>query len=307
MIPNQLQKGDIIGVIAPSSPVYPSKLEDINNSIILMEQAGFQIQFANHTFSNSLGYSATVQEKAEDIHQMFADSNIKAIFCCTGGFNSNSLFEYLDDKIIQNNPKILCGFSDSTSLLNNIWQKTGLVTFHGSTFKSLTSWETDYGYQEVMKRFVTGDLALGQATDNDHTIQEGVAEGILIGGNLSLMAWMSSGKYAVDFTNKILFIEELGEESEPAMISHCLYHMKQNGVFDAIKGLWLGNYEHLSGITLERIVKDVIANEYDFPIIQSNYFGHTDKKTVIPIGIKAKIDTSKERKIQLQEPCVTGK
>ena len=77
--------------------------------------------------------------------------------------------------------------------------------------------------------------------------------------------------------------------------------MKQNSVFDLIKGLWIGNYEHESGISLEKIVLDTLENDIKFPIVKCNYFGHTEKKTVIPIGIKARIDTSKSKKIELIE------
>ena len=80
--------------------------------------------------------------------------------------------------------------------------------------------------------------------------------------------------------------------------------MKQNGVFNRIKGLWIGNYEHESGVTLEKIIMDVLGDDYKFPIIKSNNFGHTETKTVIPIGTKAKIDTTKDIKIELIENCV---
>lgn len=85
------------------------------------------------------------------------------------------------------------------------------------------------------------------------------------------------------------------------MISNYLYKLKQNEVFENIKGIWIGNYEHESGITLEQIIKDVLDGEYSFPIIKSNNFGHGLLKTVIPIGTKAKIDTEKEQKIELIE------
>ena len=85
------------------------------------------------------------------------------------------------------------------------------------------------------------------------------------------------------------------------MISNYLYKCKQNGVFDNIKGLWIGNYEHDSKITLEKIVLDVIEDEYNFPIIKSDNFGHGTLKTVIPIGVKARIDTKIDEKIKLIE------
>lgn len=304
MIPNKLRKGDTIGIIAPSGPITKQKIEDINNSILLMENTGFKIQFSKNAFSNSLGYSASVEEKAEDINNMFKNPDIKAIICGTGGNNSNSLFEYIDYEIIKKNPKIICGFSDNTSILNMIYEKTGLITFSGATFKSLTSWETDYGYKEIINRFVYEKIELGQEDDEYITIKQGISEGKLIGGNFSRISNLICGKYKLDFKDKILFIEETGYESEPADLSYYLYYMKQNGIFEQIKGIWIGNYEHETGISLEQVVLDVLKDKYDFPIIKSNNFGHTDRKTVIPIGTKARIDTNKKCKIELLEKCV---
>lgn len=302
MIPERLRKGDYIGLIAPSSPVDKEDLEVINQSILLMESTGFNVKFAKNALLNTTGYGITAKERAEDINDMFGDKDIKAIFCISGGFNSNSTFDYLDYDKIKINPKIICGFSDSTSILNAIYAKTGLVTFHGATFKALTSWQTSYSYEEVIKRFVEGGLALGQADDEFTTIQAGKCKGALVGGNLSLISEMVAGNYAIDFTDKILFIEELFLETPPELASNYLYHMKQNGIFDKIKGIWIGNYD--GSISLERILLDTLEGEYKFPIIKSNNFGHTDRKTVIPIGTMAKIDTNTDRKIELLEECV---
>ncbi len=100
-----------------------------------------------------------------------------------------------------------------------------------------------------------------------------------------------------------MFIEDLGFESPPGFISNYLYKMKQNGVFEKIKGLWIGNYEHESMIALEQIVMDTLDNP-KFPIIKSDNFGHGTFKTVIPIGTKARIDTNVKEKIKLIENCI---
>lgn len=110
------------------------------------------------------------------------------------------------------------------------------------------------------------------------------------------------GKYLLDFNNKILFIEELSIESYPEMVSNYLYKMKQNGVFEKITGIWVGNYD--GSVALEKILLDTLEDEYKIPIIKSNNFGHTEKKQVIPIGTMAKIDTNKQEKIELIEKCV---
>lgn len=302
IVPERIKKGDKIGIIAPSNPITEESIEKINNSILLMESSGYKIEFGKYVFKNTLGYGATAKEKAEDINNMFRNPEIKAIFCASGGANSNSTFEYLDYEIIKNNPKIICGFSDSTSLTNIITQKTGLVTFSGATFKALTSWATPYSYEQVIKKFQQGSMLLGEEDDEFITIKEGITEGKLIGGNLTLTASMCTREYSIDFTDKILFIEELCLESYPEMVSHYLYQMKQNKVFDKIRGIWVGNYD--GSVALEKILLDTLDEKYNFPIIKSNNFGHTEKKQVIPIGTKARIDTSKKVKIELLEPCV---
>ena len=304
MIPNKIKPGDTIGVIAPANVILEDDETYIQKSSQLFEELGYKIKFGTYVRTNSLGYGATAKQKAEDINSMFADKEVKAIICVKGGEDSNTTFDYIDYAIIQKNPKILCGFSDITSILNAIYAKTGLVTFHGATFKSLSSWETDYSFKEILKRFQDKSLELGTKEDKYTTIQEGIAEGVLIGGNLSLTTKLVSGKYYLDFQDKILFLEELGYESNPNLVNNNLYYMKQNGVFDKINGIWLGNYEHESQIAIEKILLDVLDGEYNFPIIKSNNFGHCEQKTVIPIGCKAKIDTTKERKILLLEDCV---
>ena len=299
IVPDKLKKGDIIGVVAPSNPIIGDNIEEIEKAKEIIEADGFRVKFSENLFSNTNIYSGTAREKAEDINNMFADKDVKMIWCAKGGNNSNSTFEYLDFDIIKNNPKIICGYSDITSITNIITEKTGLVTFSSTNFKTIATDETDYSYKQALNRFVQGSLEFGQ---NDFKIiKNGEAEGKLIGGNLSLIRGLVCGKYKVDFTDKILFIEELGYETDPAMVSNNLYYMKQNGVFDKIKGLWIGNYEHESGIALEKIVLDCIEEKYNFPIIKSNNFGHIEKKEVIPIGTKAKI---KNGKIKLIEKCI---
>ena len=304
ILPERLKIGDTIGVIAPSNPIIGDNIEELEQARKIVEKDGFKVKYSKNLFSNSNEYSSSAKEKAQDINDMFADKEVKMIWCAKGGENSNSTFEYIDYELIKQNPKIICGYSDITSLTNMITEKTGLVTFSGTNFKTIATDETDYSYKEAIKRFVDADLKIGQKGEEYKTIQEGIAEGELVGGNLSLTRAMVSGNYSIDFTDKILFLEELGFETGPALASNYLYYMKQNGIFDKIKGLWIGNYQHESGIELEKIIMDVLGNEYKFPIIKSNNFGHIETKTVIPIGTKAKIDTSKEAKIELIENCV---
>lgn len=303
IVPEKLKKGDLIGVVAPSNPIIDNNIEEIQAAKKIMENLGFKVRFATNLFANSNKYGASAREKAQDINEMFEDKNVKMIWCAKGGENSNSTFEYLDFDLIKQNPKIICGYSDITALTNIITQKTGLITYSSTNFKTIATDETDYSLKQVINRFVDGNLRLGEETDYK-IIQKGNVEGQLIGGNLSLIRSLTSGKYNIDFTDKILFLEELGFETCPSLANNYLYYMKQNDVFKKIKGIWLGNYTHESKITLEQILLDVIGNEFDGPIIKSDNFGHIEKKIVIPIGINAKIDTSKKIPIELLEKCV---
>lgn len=304
LLPSKLKIGDTIGVVAPSSPIIGNNIEELNKAKKIVERSGFKVKYSKNLFSNTNGYSSTAKEKADDINEMFADKEVKMIWCAKGGNNSNSTFEYLDYELIKKNPKIICGYSDITSITNMITEKTGLVTFSGTNFKTIATDETDFSYKQALNRFVNGSLELGTENEEYITIQEGKTSGELIGGNLSLIRGMVAGKYSLDFTDKILFLEELGFETDPAGTSNNLYYMKQNGIFDKIKGLWIGNYEHESGISLEKIITDVLEGEYKFPIIKSNNFGHIERKIAIPIGTKAEINTNEKVKIKLVENCV---
>ena len=306
MIPSKLKKSDTIGVIAPSNYIEKDDLEYINASIALMEASGFKVKFGKYVFEDTLGYGTSPEKRAADINWAFKDDEVKAIMCVKGGEDSNTTLDYIDYEMIKKHPKIICGFSDNTSILNAIHEKTGLVTYHGPTFKSLTSWETGYAYKQFIKTFAenTESLIMGEPEDEYTTIQAGQATGELVGGNLSLFTKLVCGKYAVNVQDKILFLEELGFEAAPEMVNSNIYYLKQNGVFDRIAGLWIGNYEHPSKVSIEKIIKNAIEDEYKFPIIKSDNFGHIDKKIIIPIGTKAEINTNEKIKIKLVEKCV---
>ena len=306
MIPTKLKKGDTIGVIAPSNYIEKDDLEYINASIALMEASGFKVKFGKYVFEDTLGYGTSPEKRAADINWAFKDDEVKAIMCVKGGEDSNTTLDYIDYEMIKKHPKIICGFSDNTSILNAIHEKTGLVTYHGPTFKSLTSWETGYAYKQFIKTFAenTESLIMGEPEERYTTIQAGQATGELVGGNLSLFTKLVCGKYAVNVQDKILFLEELGFEAAPEMVNSNIYYLKQNGVFDRIAGLWIGNYEHPSKVSIEKIIKNAIGDEYKFPIIKSDNFGHIDKKIIIPIGTKAEINTNEKIKIKLVEKCV---
>ena len=295
MLANKLKKGDTIGVVCPSDKVNNEDIPEIKEAERLLKKRGYNVVFGKNVYKNTTGYGATAKEKAEDINEMYANKNINAIMSLKGGFNSNSVYEYLDLNTIKSNNKIICGYSDSTSYINYIHEKTGNIGFIGPNFKSLNAPDTNYYLlDEMLKRLENNYYDL--ATDNNEfrMIKEGQAVGELVGGNLSLTTGLID---EIDFTNKILFLEEFSFESPSAMVSNYLYRLRQKGIFNKVSGIWLGNYE--GDVAIEKILMDTIEDmNLNIPIIKSDNFGHIERKITIPLGVKAEI---KDGKIKLVE------
>ena len=295
MLANKLKRGDTIGVVCPSDKVNDEDIPEIKEAERLLKERGYNVVFGKNVYKNTTGYGATAKEKAEDINEMYANKNINAIMSLKGGFNSNSVYEYLDLNTIKSNNKIICGYSDSTSYINYIHEKTGNIGFIGPNFKSLNAPDTNYYLlDEMLKRFENNYYDL--ATDNNEfrMIKEGQAVGELVGGNLSLTTGLID---EIDFTNKILFLEEFSFESPSAMVSNYLYRLRQKRVFNKVSGIWLGNYE--GDVPIEKILMDTIEDmNLNIPIIKSDNFGHIERKITIPLGVKAEI---KDGKIKLVE------
>lgn len=189
MVAERLKKGDKIGIISPSSILKDEEdLQALSKAVEIMENQGFEIVRGKYSLNDETGYGTYAIHKADDINEMFGNKEIKAIFAITGGENSISTFDYLDWELIKNNPKIFCGFSDTTSLINEINSKTGLVTFMGPSFKSIATGETDYRLKSVIDRFGNGkdNLFYEEDLEEFKVIREGKASGKTIGGNLSL-------------------------------------------------------------------------------------------------------------------------
>ena len=295
MLANKLKRGDTIGVVCPSDKVNDEDIPEIKEAERLLKERGYNVVFGKNVYKNTTGYGATAKEKAEDINEMYANKNINAIMSLKGGFNSNSVYEYLDLNTIKSNNKIICGYSDSTSYINYIHEKTGNIGFIGPNFKSLNAPDTNYYLlDEMLKRFENNYYDLATDDSEFKMIKEGQAVGELVGGNLSLTTGLID---EIDFTNKILFLEEFSFESPSAMVSNYLYRLRQKGIFNKVSGIWLGNYE--GDVAIEKILMDTIEDmNLNIPIIKSDNFGHIERKITIPLGVKAEI---KDGKIKLVE------
>ena len=145
MIPNKLQYGDEIRVIAPSSSLSRVWETAYDKALSYLTDKGFKVTFSRNSREMNEFKSSSIKSRVDDIHEAFSDKNVKMIITAIGGFNVNQILPYLDYELIKANPKILCGYSDITALLHAIYVKTGLVTYHGPHFSTFGfDVETEY-------------------------------------------------------------------------------------------------------------------------------------------------------------------
>ena len=316
LLPKAIKPGDTIGLITPASPLFEAQrtlMEAQEN----LAHLGFKSRAAKNIFKKHGYLAGTVEERVSDLHDMFLDPQVKAIMTIRGGYGSAQLLPHLDYELIKNNPKILIGYSDITSLLAGIHSQTGLVTFHGpvavSTFTDFTK---EYFFKTLTSGQAVGlidseSFASG-TTSIDHvwTLRGGSAEGRLIGGNLTLMQSLIGTAYDFSGDGAILFFEEVGEE--PYDLDRILNHMKQAGKFDKCKGVFFDRLDSTkpasyrpafnSSLSVEEVLEEVF-NDFDFPVCIGFSIGHIKDKPTLPLGIQARLDADRKQ-ISLLEPAV---
>lgn len=298
IIPQKLKIGDTIGIVAPSKPIVGETEERVRKGIKKFEEMGFKVKVGNNVFKNTLRYSTTPEEKAEDINAMFKDKEVKAIMSACGGANSFTVLPLINYDIIKNNPKIIYGISDATNYLNAIYAKTGLITFHQSE-------ATCNGFEEedFILRLVEGKIGKLNKKSEWSCIQKGITEGIVVGANLPSMCNIVNTEFMPELENKILLLEAYRSSTNFDLIDNYVARLQYFGVFDKIKGLIIGHY---AGDNEDLKVEDVFFNRlkgYNFPILKCENIGHNCENVVIPIGGKIKLDAT-NCEIELMENIV---
>lgn len=306
LIPPKLQIGDTIGVVTPSGPISsspsPDPYRELEKGIAYLKELGFEVLLGEHALVEVGLAAGTPAERAGDINTMFADPGIQTIISTHGGVTANSCLPLLDYDLIQANPKILLGFSDISTLHFGIFSQTGLVTFHGNMVMYYFGMEPqDYDRQEFLDRLVAGEIGPVSKNSPWHTVRgDGAVEGRLLGGNDWVMQWLLGTPYWPDFSDAILFIEVPG--FTPDMLFNRLHQFKQAGLFDQIRGILIGYAREVEDYRVEDLFLEVTA-EYDFPILKTDDFGHHCPNTVLPVGVRVRLDADTST-LELSEPCV---
>jgi muramoyltetrapeptide carboxypeptidase len=303
--PPKLNKGDTVGLITPASSLFEAH-QEIIEAREKMTNLGYRVKLGKHVFKKWGYLAGSDEERLDDIHTMFKDPEVKAIIAIRGGYGSGRLLKNLDYQLIKENPKIIHGYSDITSLLIGIHQMTGMITFHGPVARSTyTDYTKKYFYKALANSDPIGEIEDApyeenlQTSNRIWTIQEGVGQGRLTGGNLTLIASLMGTPYEIDTKDKIIFIEEVGEE--PQVLDRYLTQLDNAGkleqcngiVFDRMKSVHPDDFRssYYSTLSKEEIIADRVK-KYNIPACIGLSLGHIANKPTLPLGAECRFDAN---------------
>ena len=315
IIPDKLKKGDEIRVIAPSRSLKIISKSNQKLAEDILKDMGFRVSYGMHVHEMDLMSSSSVESRLSDLHNAFRDKNVKAILAVIGGSNANQLLNEIDYDLIKNNPKIFCGFSDITSLGNAIYSQIGLVTYSGPHFSTFAMQKGNDYTIEYFKNILLGEDPVKvapsllwsddawfsdqknrqfHAQEGYWVIREGVAEGTIIGGNLSTFQLLHGTSFMPDLKDKILFIEAdaITQGFDDAEFDRDLQSLLHQPYANSLKAIVIGRFEGKFSMTREKLTYIISTKKElgNIPIIANIDFGHTMPIFTFPIGGKCRIN-----------------
>jgi muramoyltetrapeptide carboxypeptidase len=304
--PNVLKAGDTVGLITPSTAVTdPEKLQTVERTV---RYFGLVPKWGKNVGKRAGYAGGSIEERVDDLHAMFSDSTVKAVFCIRGGYGSGQLLKNIDYKLIEANPKIFIGYSDITAMHLAIHRMTGLVTFHGPVPMSAFTAYTQNAYRKALfEARPLGELTNPPETNelrprhNSRAVRPGKARGRLTGGNLSLIAATMGTPFEIDTRGRIVFIEDI--EEQPYSIDRMLTQLRLAGKLEQAAGIVFGECKDckpreyqpsfVEGTFTTPEVVDRILGELRVPVLSGLTIGHTDDQLTLPIGVMAELDADK--------------
>lgn len=295
IIPERLRKGDTIGLVAPAGPVTP---EEIQPTIRLLEERGFSVVEGENLYKRQDYLAGSDEERLNDLHFMFNQDHIKALFCARGGYGTPRLLEKIDYGLIKKNPKIIAGYSDITALMLAIHEVTGLVVFHGQMARGVK--DVQDGNINSLMELLSSEGNIKIKLNEEQIINGGKARGKLLGGNLSLISSLAGTPYLPSLDGNILLIEDRGESLY--RVDRMLTQLKLNGMLDNPGGIIIGNFIDCGDVLdINRLVVSFIPD--DCPVYSGFPIGHGDENLAIPMGLEAVLDMD-ELSLSFPQACV---
>ncbi|MGX9135928.1 S66 peptidase family protein [Rummeliibacillus sp. JY-2-4R] len=289
--PPRLQKGDTVGIIAPSSP---PNIERLTKAFDFLEELGLHYVLGNTVQLHNHYLAGTDEERASDLQEMIEDKAVKAIFCASGGYGAARIADKIDYLLLEENPKIFWGFSDITFLHTAIGMYSDIVTFHGPTLSSMGRDDVTNRTKHMFEQlFQPAEIHYDESISPLTVICGGAARGELTGGNLTLIANSLGTKFEIDTTGKILLIEDIG--LEPAQIDSLLNQLRQARKFEQVKGIVIGDFtnatprEYQDSPSLHELFESYFT-DLNIPVVSGFKIGHCEPNVGIPLGVDAILD-----------------
>lgn len=303
---NTLMKpSDEIRIIAPSFSWRSSRDKAYGRSVKRLEDLGYKVTLGKSVKKYGRLGTATIQQRLTDFHDAYADQNVRAVLCLNGGWSANELLPGIDWQLLRDNPKPLIGFSDITVLHNAIWAKTGQIGYLGPNLGSF-GWATASHWRytlDNLQQVLTSDKPLQLAKSQGwqsgkvtykttppwKVLQEGSAQGMLLGGNLGTYYLLQGTEYAPKFDQDIILAIEDDAEAGSATAREFDRRleslMQQPKARESVKGVLIGRFEKDSKVTLPDI-RDIVQRKFaaNIPVVADVDFGHTKPLLTLPIG-----------------------
>lgn len=290
--PPRLHSGDLIGIVSPAAAVGE---EALRRGCAELERLGFAVRVGEHALDRHRFLAGTDHARAQELLHMFQDPTVRAIFCSRAGYGSGRVLPLLDFAALARNPKIFLGYSDASLLLNAFLQQAGWVSFHGPVVAGEFANRFSPRSREHLLSLLTTGHGEGQLPF-PLTLREGVAEGRLLGGCLSVLVTTLGTPFDLDTRGAILFLEDVGEK--PYRIDRMLTHLKQAGKLDDLAGVIFGEMSGCLGESndpalLLSVITDLFS-DYSYPVGFGLPAGHNGENFALPLGIPVRLDTRRQ-------------
>ena len=295
-IPPYLKKGDTIGITCPAGFMAKEKAQTCIDTLQLW---GYQVMVGKTLGSNSTNYfSGTDEERRDELQAMLDDASINAILCGRGGYGAGRIIDQLNFKKFKKNPKWIIGFSDVTVLHCHIYTNLKIASLHAPMAAAFNEGENEF--IQSLQIALTGKKASYKCAAHPFN-KNGKANGELVGGNLSLLAHLTGTASDINTKNKILFIEDIGEQVYN--IDRMLYQLKRSGKLEKLSGLIIGGFTDIKdtdrpfGKTVYEVIQEIVAG-YNYPVCYNFPVSHGKENYALKVGIKYKIEiTGKQTKL----------
>ncbi|MEG0384942.1 S66 peptidase family protein [Solibacillus cecembensis] len=290
--PARLQNGDTVGLVALSSPL---NMDSLGQQLAFLDELGLRYKLGN-TIQPYEGYLAgTDAERVQDLHAMIQDPEVKAIFCVKGGYGLGRIIDKISYPLIEENPKIIWGFSDVTLLHTAVNDYANLVTFHGPML-ARSKGELDTLSKKMFQQLFTPiEIQYDEQISPLRTIVEGTVRGEMIGGNLNRIVSTIGTKFEPDMRGKILLLEDIGESLE--QIDGMLNHLRLARKLEQVAGFVIGNFKLPNPTETEEDVIQLLAHylkPLNKPALAGFQIGHCEPNIGIPLGVDVILDANEK-------------